>query len=205
MGRKQAAENEPIRRRGEALEHAILTAAWDALLEDGYAAFSYEAVAERAGTSRPVLYRRWPDRTALVLATLQSFWRAHPMTIPDTGDLRTDAIRLLRAANTSRVRVMTKITADLVTFLRDAGVSLNELRRLLHPGEDEPFETMVARAVRRGELPVARRSARLVSLPLLLFRNEVFMTMRAVPEAVIVEIVDDLWLPLLRAPKSRRR
>jgi hypothetical protein len=47
------------RRRGDALEHALLDAAWDELQAVGYAGLTIEAVADRAGTSRAVLYRRW--------------------------------------------------------------------------------------------------------------------------------------------------
>ncbi len=43
------------RRRGTALENAILDAAWAELVEHGYADMTLESVAKRAGTSRPVL------------------------------------------------------------------------------------------------------------------------------------------------------
>ena len=56
------------RRRGATLEEAILDAAWAELIDHGYAEMTLEAVAKRAGTSRPVLYRRWPSRTKLATA-----------------------------------------------------------------------------------------------------------------------------------------
>lgn len=187
------------RRHGEALERAILEAAWRILVEQGFSALTYETVAERAGTSRPVLYRRWPERHHLVLATLRSFWRSHPIAVPDVGSLRGDALQFLRGANQSRVRLMTKISVELMAYLQGAGMTLKELREVLHPaGEVEPFEQMVARAVERGEIPRRARSPRRVNLPFHLFRHEVFMTLRPVPETVLTEIVDDLWLPLLR-------
>ena len=43
--------------RGAELEEALLDAAWAELQEVGYPAFTYEGVAQRAGTSKPVLYR----------------------------------------------------------------------------------------------------------------------------------------------------
>jgi AcrR family transcriptional regulator len=43
------------RRRGKALEDAVLDAAWSELADGGYASFTMEAVAARAHTSRPVL------------------------------------------------------------------------------------------------------------------------------------------------------
>ena len=48
----------PQRRRGPALEEALLDAAWTELTERGYDEMTIDAVAVRAGTSRAVLYRR---------------------------------------------------------------------------------------------------------------------------------------------------
>jgi AcrR family transcriptional regulator len=59
------------RRRGEALEDALLDAAWDELVEVGYGRFTIDGVAARAGTSRPVIYRRWPVRSDLAIAAVR--------------------------------------------------------------------------------------------------------------------------------------
>ena len=47
------------RRRGAELEQAILDAAWEQLIAEGYEHFTIDTVAARAQTSKPVLYRRW--------------------------------------------------------------------------------------------------------------------------------------------------
>jgi AcrR family transcriptional regulator len=190
------------RRRGTKLEDALLDAAWNVLVEHGYAGFTYEAVAARAGTSRPVLYRRWPQRDDLLLATVARFWRSHPIAVPDTGSLREDAIGFLRNANAARARMMTLISVQLIDYFRDSGTSFGKLRDALRaPGERTAFEQIIARAVERGELPDVPRSARLVNLPFDLLRHDVLMTMRPVRDASILEIVDDLWLPLLALPQ----
>ena len=62
---------------------------------------------------------------------------------------------------------------------------------------------VIARAVARGELPDVPRSTRLVNLPFDLFRHDIFMTMRAVSTESIIEIVDEVWLPLLGVPGTR--
>jgi AcrR family transcriptional regulator len=188
------------RRRGPALEDAILDAAWEVLIESGYRGFTYEAVAARAGTSRPVLYRRWPQRDDLLLATVARFWWSQPITVPDTGRLREDAIGLLRHANAGRARMMALVSVQLMDYFRDTGTTLAELRETLRPpGQPPVFETIVARAVERGELAARPRSARLLNLPLDLLRHDTLMMMDAVPDAAIVEMVDEIWLPLLRA------
>jgi AcrR family transcriptional regulator len=63
------------RRRGQALDDALLDAAWDELVERGYGRFTIEAVAARAGTSRPVIYRRWPTRSDLAIAAIRHHGR----------------------------------------------------------------------------------------------------------------------------------
>ncbi|WP_431924346.1 TetR/AcrR family transcriptional regulator [Nonomuraea jabiensis] len=191
------------RRRGSKLEDAILDAAWEVLIEHGYHGFTFEAVAARAGTSRPVLYRRWPQRDDLLLATLTRFWQ--PIAVPDTGSLRDDAIGFLRNANADRAPTITFMSVQLADYFRDAGTSFGELRdTLLPPGRATAFETIVARAVERGELPDVPRPSRVVNLPFDLLRHDLLTTMRALPDESIVEIVDEVWLPLLAAPPRPR-
>ncbi|MBO8193861.1 TetR/AcrR family transcriptional regulator [Streptomyces oryzae] len=188
------------RRRGAELEDAILRAAWDVLVERGYPGFTYEAVAAGAGTSRPVLYRRWPQRDDLLLATLTKFWQ--PVAVPDTGSLREDAIGVLRNANALRARMTTLLGVQLMDHFRAAGTSFSELRDALRPpGGATPFEQIVARAVERGELPDEPRSSRVVNLPFDLLRHDMLMTLDAVPDESMVEIVDEVWLPLLAPPR----
>lgn len=187
------------RRRGTALEDAILDAAWDVLAEHGYHGFTYEAVAARAATSRPVLYRRWPQRDDLLLATITRFRSAQPVEVPDTGNLRDDAIGFLRNADAGLTHMITLISVQLMDYFRDTGTSFTDLLATLRPPAlATPFETIVARAVERGELPDGPRSARVVNLPFDLFRHDVLMTLRPLPDESIHEIVDEVWLPLLR-------
>jgi AcrR family transcriptional regulator len=188
------------RRRGPELEDAILAAAWDVLVDRGYRGFTYEAIAAAAGTSRPVLYRRWPRREDLLLAALRVHWWGEPIDAPDTGSVRDDALGLLREASTRRSSMVTVVTVQLVDYFRDSGTSFSELRDVLRPDRPNVLEEMVARAVARGEIPDAVRSPRVISLPFDLFRHEILMTMKAVPDETLRQIVDDIWLPLLMAP-----
>ena len=95
----------PQRRRGEALETALLDAAWAELAERGYDELTIDAVATRAGTSRAVLYRRWPGKPELVLAALVHQVENRTVEAPDTGSLRGDVVALLSEANKVRPRV----------------------------------------------------------------------------------------------------
>ncbi|GIF20295.1 AcrR family transcriptional regulator [Actinoplanes tereljensis] len=186
------------RRRGTELEDAILDAAWEVLTEHGYSGFTYEAIAARAGTSRPVLYRRWPQREDMLMATLRKFWISQPVTVPDLGDLRDDAIGYLRSAVAGRSRMITLLSVQLNDYFRESGTSFSELRDTLRaPGRNTGLETILARAVERGEVPARPRPARVVNLPFDLIRHDMLMTLRPVPDESIIEIVDDVWLPLI--------
>jgi AcrR family transcriptional regulator len=180
------------------LEDAILDAAWEVLTERGYTGFTYEAIAARAGTSRPVLYRRWPHREDLLRATVTRFWWSQPIAVPDTGSLRDDAIGLLRNAVAGRWHLTTLLSVQLTDYFRDTGTSLSELRDSLAPaGQVHGLETIVARAVQRRELPDVPRSPRVLDLPFDLIRHDILMTRQPVPEESIIQIVDEVWLPLL--------
>lgn len=192
------------------MEEAILDAAWTVLVDTGYSGFTYEAIAARAKTSRPVLYRRWPKRPDLLIATVTRAWHAEPLEVPDTGNIRDDALALLRNANAGRAYLFTLLSVQLTDYFRDTGSSFDELRDALVPtGERPGFEVLIERAVSRGEIPDHHRTARVVNLPLDLLRHDMLMSMRAVPDASLVEIVDEIWLPLIAsdgaATRTRRR
>lgn len=171
-------------------------------MHDGYPGFTYEAVAARAGTSRPVLYRRWPRREEMLFATLRKYWWSRPLEVPDTGSLRDDALAFLRGANESRAQLMAVISVQLMDYFRDTGSSFSELREILRGPvrRVSGLRIMVRRAVQRGELAAEPVSDRVVDLPFDLFRHEMLMTMKPAADAAIVAIVDEVWLPLLHAP-----
>jgi AcrR family transcriptional regulator len=52
--------------RDPEVDRAILEAARELLVERGYAAVSIDAIATRAGVSRPAIYRRWPSKAHLI-------------------------------------------------------------------------------------------------------------------------------------------
>ena len=82
------------RRRGRALEAALLDAAWAELMETGYDGFTIDAAAARACAYRTMLYRRWPGKQELVHAAIVHAVGKNPLTPPDTGSLRGDVIAM---------------------------------------------------------------------------------------------------------------
>jgi AcrR family transcriptional regulator len=196
-------EQTATRRRGEALESAILDAAWAQLVESGYAAFTYEAIAARANTSRPVLYRRWPTRGDLLMAAMRRGGAFNSVRRPDTGSLRGDAISLLEEVNRVRSGFAALISVRAAEYFNETGTTFAEVRDLLRGGRRSGFQVIIEHAEARGELDAASISARVVELPIDLFRHELIMTMARVPDETIIEIIDEAWLPLLRQYGAR--
>jgi AcrR family transcriptional regulator len=193
------------RRRGAELENAVLDAAWQQLLERGYSDFTFEAVAARAGTSRPVLYRRWADRTELLKAAIQHGGGFRlPVTVPDTGSLRDDVVTLITRANERRAGFAAVLNVQLSQYFHETGTSLADLRGLLKIGPRTGMEQIIDRAAERGEIDVSKLTPRVIELPLTLMRHELLMTLKPVSKSTLDEIVDELWLPLLRARGALR-
>lgn len=116
------------RRRGARLEDAILDAAWAELVERGYPGLTLEGVAKRAGTSRPVLHRRWPSRTALATAALGRHIAQHPIVVPDLGSVRDEICLLLRRMSERARPDMIRLVFDMQKDLADNHSSLAVLR-----------------------------------------------------------------------------
>ena len=188
----------PQRRRGEVLEQALLDAAWAELTEIGYDDLTIDGVANRAGTSRAVLYRRWPSKKDLVLATLMHNVTSDVVETPDTGSLRGDVIALLQRANELRVRMAVMVLTRLGGFYREAGTNIAELSDVVKGGRETVLDTIIDQAVARAEIQPGQISQRVAWVPVELFRYQLMVTLEPVPDRVIEEIVDDVFLPLVR-------
>ena len=192
------------RRRGQQLESALLDAAWDELVEVGFANLTMESVAARAQTGIAVLYRRWANKHELVLAAIAHYGHAHPIETPDTGTLRGDLLALLTQANTTRNPMAALISSMLGSYYNQTGPTPAELRDAFLRPRGSVVEEVVNRAVERGEVDPARLTPRIVALPFDLFRNEMMMTLKPVPDHVLRQIVDDIFIPLVTAQPPGR-
>ena len=189
------------RRRGEALESAIRAAVLDLLVECGPAGVTMEAVAAQAGTSKPVLYRRWADRGALLRDTLLTMATA---AIPheDTGSYREDMLAIMRGwAN-----LFTGPSADLLRAAIAAGAHDPELRAVFQKDvigwRKQEMAAMLARGIERGyvraDVPV--EIARELGQSVLWHR--LLITGDPITDELIVELVDEVLVPFV-APRAR--
>jgi AcrR family transcriptional regulator len=186
------------RRRGEELEQAILDAAWDEFQAVGYSKLTMEGIAKRAGTSKPVLYRRWSSPVDLMIACAANrIPKAE--AVPDTGTLRGDTIALLTLAH-ERMRMVGQTA--MLSMLAQVSVD-PEARKVLIEGivlnlVKSLGDTVYTRAIARGELAEEHLTERLTRLPIDLMRNEFILFGNVAPNA-IEEMLDQVILPALRA------
>lgn len=137
--------------RGERLVTKVLDATLHELSEVGYRALSIEVVADRAGVNKTTIYRRWPTKAELVREAMQSM-AGDVFELPDEGSLRADLV-----AFTKRIR-------DVVASPRGRGIfrvmaaesdsrELADVMCQMKEGSLSVPDSIVARAVKRGELP----------------------------------------------------
>lgn len=186
--------NEDVRRRrrGVELEGAILRAAWDELTAVGYARLSMEGVADRAQTGKQVLYRRWPNRAELVVAAMRHRFASIADDVPDTGELRGDVLAVLRRMTRRFQDVGPEIVHGLMAEVHD--LDLTSLSIMT-----DVMSALLRRAAERGEIPPGAVTRRIATLPVDLTRHEMLLSRDPIPDSSLTEIVDEVFLPLLRA------
>jgi AcrR family transcriptional regulator len=195
------------RRRGEVLEEAILLSAWGELLETGYTRMTMESIATRAGTNKSVLYRRWSDKSELVMAAIRKYYFPKITNeIPDTGSLRGDVYTYLRA----RVEPLKIIGAETIRGLimepvvwQNIVASMPQIIERRSEGKlTVAMKTILKNAELRGEVCLEKLSPRIISLPLDLLQYELIKKLEPVSDEAIAEIVDDIFMPLIHSTQQ---
>ena len=121
----------------------------------GWAGFTFDAVAARAGVGKAAIYRRWPTKAEMLSAAWLSV-NTDFVELPDTGSIRGDLVALAEAllrrldgpAGMAEVRML----LDHKQFPQD----FPQLDRT-RANSQRVMRDGVARAVVRGELPAGIR------------------------------------------------
>jgi AcrR family transcriptional regulator len=194
------------RRRGEELEAALLDAAWQELIEAGFARLTMESVAARAKTGVAVLYRRWPNKDDLVLAAVRHYGATHPVDIPDTGSLRDDLVTLLGNFSSARISFAAIVSAAFSGLLASTGLTPAQVREKVMADNPLSSSQIFTRAHERGEIDLDNVPPAVLTMPFDLIRHDILMTYQAIPPERVLAIVDDLFMPLvaIKGPSPRQ-
>lgn len=129
----------PGRPRSEVAHRAIIDAARELLVEEGFTRLRLEHVAARAGVGKGAIYRRWPSKEALALDLLLELAEPH-LAIPDRGDTRAE----LLASIENPIRAITRTRFGPVIRAMLSQIAGN-------PAIGDPFRSSVV-AARRAEI-----------------------------------------------------
>jgi AcrR family transcriptional regulator len=193
-----------VRRRDDVLMEAIREATRGELADFGYAGVTYEGVARRVRTSKPVLYRRYPSRAHMVVDALPNLsWQPDDEGAAPSQSLRDDLLVLFGAVVDNFV-----------------AIGIDNYRSLIGDADDDLFKVLdaqvtglaertvfpaLARARERGEIgphEVPRRAA--TSIGVLLRDEMVFSRNDIGPDTdTIAEMLDTVYLPLIRTVSAQ--
>lgn len=138
----------PGRPRSDKAEEAILDAVLTLFGEGAtYDSLSMEMIATAAGVGKATIYRRWPNKEALVIAAIGR--RLHP-DMPDAPpgeSVREDLIFLLELM---RIHLQDECTGPAYNVLAQLTLSNSNVSRRYHEQVIEPRREMFRAVLRRG-------------------------------------------------------
>ncbi|MFZ3560583.1 MULTISPECIES: TetR/AcrR family transcriptional regulator [unclassified Streptomyces] len=148
--RVQQARRGPGRPRQEHVTGAVLEAVVELVAEEGMGALTMDAVATRAGVSKPAMYRRWPTKQDLIIAAAES--RVGALTVPDMGDFRAE----LRAVLMERVRAyrqpgVGRLLAGVISAAAEVGAGREAFQAYVTRVTSETRH-LLERGIERGDV-----------------------------------------------------
>ena len=148
----ETAARTPGRPRSAEADLAIVRAALELLVEDGYRALTMEKVRERSGVGKATLYRRHGSKEELVRAVVEHLHQALPVP-EDTGSLQGDFAEVARTAvaNAQSTRFATFMPRVLAEVAHIPELRAIFYEALVQPRRDT-LEAIIRRAIERGEL-----------------------------------------------------
>jgi AcrR family transcriptional regulator len=158
------------RPRDPRIDTAVLTAAVELLAGTGYAELTVDAIAKRAGTSKPAIYRRWPSKAHLVHEAV--FPIDDTTDLPDTGTLHGDVREMLRRTvavlTTPAARAaLPGLIAEMATDLTLHAALLVRFNDILTRGLAERLADAAARGEMRPGVTAADLTDALAGITLL--------------------------------------
>jgi AcrR family transcriptional regulator len=146
------------RPRDPRIDDAVLRATVQLIGKTGYADLSVDAIARRAGTSKPAIYRRWPSKAHLVHEAV--FPIGDATALPDTGSLAGDVREMMRRT----VAVLTSpaaraalpgLVGEMATDLTLHTALLERFGDILSRGLTERLDAAAARGAVRPDVTAA--------------------------------------------------
>jgi AcrR family transcriptional regulator len=176
------------------IDEQLLRATQDLLIEEGFERLTMDAVAKRCGASKATIYRRWPGKTALVVAAAAALFRAPEL--PDTGSLREDLLACGRAYLQEDSR-NDQVLASVLTASRHNETLRDAAQAAIAAPYSGLFQQILTRAVTRGLVPQTIDIDTLAEIFPSVAYHRVAALGLLVVEADVLRVVDNVLLPAL--------
>ena len=176
---------------------AILDAALKLVAEVGYDRTTVDAIATKAGVSKPTLYRRWPHGKPELIADAIRERREETGHTPDTGSLRGDLLALV-AIQTGQLLDDVHLACGLLTALRTSPELSSLMQDQVIEEERARFAEVLARA------GITQPTSLFADIAGALVFTRVTITGEPVDHAFAEELVDHVLLPIANLDPSRK-
>jgi AcrR family transcriptional regulator len=164
----------------------------------GFDRLSITGVAARAKTARTSVYRRWPDKTSLVVHAVR-----HSLPVSevdaDTGGLRGDLLAQARG-----LAARAEVVPGLVVAVRDNGELGALVRETIVEQDRSLMAAVVERAASRGEVRAGVDEI-VLQVPMSMLFTRLLLLDGTLTDDYLVRLVDHVLLPLLSSHSDARR
>lgn len=181
---------------------AIRDATWAELTEHGYAGVTFEGVARRAKTGKPVLYRRYRSRAQMVTDALPTL-RTPSLEVASSKNLRDDILDMVESLVDQWQQIGLDTYRNLIAEADEATLETFQAKVAAHA--DHTIRRALDAARDRGEIGPARIPDRVATSILALMRNELLLTHNTIERSALAELVDLIYLPAVEAASRRPR
>jgi AcrR family transcriptional regulator len=191
-----------LRKRGAALEQAILEAAFAELSEVGYTAFTVESVATRARTGKASIYRRWPTKQELVMdALLERLPTAEQCGFVPTLDDSVSTVDALYGVARSIAAVITSPAGDVMRAIKCEAMGDPTLARLIDDRFQAPRRAamlaLLERGVARGEVRPGAAIPLVADVLPAVLTHRVILQREPLAEGDITAIMEQVFIPVI--------
>jgi AcrR family transcriptional regulator len=186
------------RPRDPSRDEAIVDAAIDVLVRDGYDRLSMEGVAAAAGVGKATVYRRWSSKAELVIDAMSTLKPA--IDTIDTGTLDGDIDLLVASSCSPSSERLLRVMASICSALPREPDLLDAFKTRFTEPRIARISDLLLRAQDRGDLGPEVDVAMAASLMPSLMLQRVLMTGQPAGRLYAEQVVGSVLLPVLGRP-----
>lgn len=185
------------RPRDTTRDAAIHEAALQLLKAVGYDGMSMSAIAAHAGVSKATIYRRWPNKAAVVASAVEHQATGTPPE-PRGGALRDVLLEVLQWLAQQIAEQDIAMVAAVLAGMRSDPALAAAMRGRLHRDETAMIERSLRRAAARGEALHPHADTLFAEVAPAVIVHRLLIVGEACDPPFLEHLVDDVLVPLLR-------